>query len=323
MSSTSNVQNLFTNVFRPVYVYDTTSNAFRPKLELSNVDTYIGNEVAVYRALVGDANSNVYVGSNAGNAYSNLQSSLNNTTLGYGAGFGISNVLNSTYLGYTAGSGTQNASAVIAIGAAVLGTGTSNIMIGNGTGNAGSNDIFIGHGIRETGIVNNQLRVGINSNYTLTADLSTNWVGVGGFSAPNYPLYSKLDVSGGIYTTGKIGVQMSPSNSLNVNGTTQSTGGFYSLSGAGITLQSGNQATICGYLAGLAIFSIEDVNYPTTIYHAGMWFLQTTTGSNTTVTDKNGGYALFGVSGSNLYISNTTASSITVNWSVTFLPISP
>ena len=63
MSSTTNIQNLLVNVFRPVYRYEippgSSNTIFVPKLELSNIDTYSGNSVSVFTAAIGDASNNV------------------------------------------------------------------------------------------------------------------------------------------------------------------------------------------------------------------------------------------------------------------------
>ena len=97
--NTTGVQNYLSNVFRPIVEYNTTSSNFIPKLELSNIDTYSGNIVSVFRADVGDSNNNVYVGSNAGNSITNLNACSNVSAFGYGAGNAISNDLNSVYGG--------------------------------------------------------------------------------------------------------------------------------------------------------------------------------------------------------------------------------
>jgi hypothetical protein len=323
MSSTSNVQNLFTNVFRPVYVYDTTSNAFRPKLEMSNVDTYIGNEVSVYRVQVGDSNSNVYVGSNSGNAYSNLQGCTNNTVLGYAAGFGMSNVSNSVFLGYNVGVNVQNTNSVIAIGASAAGTGTANIYLGSSAGNAGSNNIAIGNGALAGVPTYNQLRIGNPTNYLLSGDMASNWIGVG-LTTQQVAGVTNLDVSGGIFTSGKLGVQMTPSNSLNVNGATQSTLGLFSVTGT--TPLAGNASyPIANLLDGLVLFTSR-ISDNTGIYINGMYAVLNAAGSIfSPITQVSGGASTYAITGSvgTILLTNLTSSPITVAWTVMYIPLTP
>lgn len=210
MSSTTGVQNLLVNVFRPVYSYDPIASVYTVKLEMSNIDTYSGNALTVFTAAVGDANSNVYVGSNAGNTYTNLRACSNVVALGYSAGSGISNVSNSTYIGNAAGLGGSTANAVIGIGTSAGGNGTSNIFIGNATSATGNNNILIGHGITAT---SNALRLGS----TIYGNTSTNWIGIG-TSSP-YDVNDRLDVSGNTYIYGQVGVNITPGNrTLDVNG---------------------------------------------------------------------------------------------------------
>ena len=162
MSSTTNVQNFLVNVFRPVYTYDSTTTLFTPKLELSNIDNYSGNTISVFTAAVGDSNSNVYVGSNAGNSYTLTKLCRNVTAVGYGAGSNISNVSNSTYLGFYAGAGAATASSVVAIGANANGNGTSNIAIGPNSGGVGSSNVFVGTSTGGSGSSNVFVGAGIS-----------------------------------------------------------------------------------------------------------------------------------------------------------------
>ena len=106
MSSITNAQNLLKNVFRPTFFYDTTNNVYHSKLELINIDTISANFVSAYSLSVSDSNSNVYVGSNAGNVYSNLNGNSNNTFIGFQSGYGSSNVINNVFLGFLSGIGT-------------------------------------------------------------------------------------------------------------------------------------------------------------------------------------------------------------------------
>ena len=116
MSSITNAQNLLKNVFRPTFFYDTTNNVYHSKLELINIDTISANFVSAYSLSVSDSNSNVYVGSNAGNVYSNLNGNSNNTFVGFQAGYGSSNVINNVFLGFLSGIGTVGSSKSVSIG---------------------------------------------------------------------------------------------------------------------------------------------------------------------------------------------------------------
>lgn len=218
MSSTSGVQNYLSNVFRPVYTYDTTTSLFTPKLEVSNVDNYSGNTISVFTVAVGDSNSNVYVGSNAGNPYNITKNCSNVTALGYGAASNISNDCNSVYIGWYAGSGGQNSRDVISIGANSGGNGSSNVFIGTNTGTVGLSNIFIGHHI-DPGNVDNQIKIGYYGRIPIAADLCTNWVGLGGVTSPVH-LGDGLDVSGSTYILGNVGINTMPGidGTLDVNG---------------------------------------------------------------------------------------------------------
>lgn len=223
MSSTSNVQNLLINVFRPVYTYNTATSNFVPSLEISNVSAVYTNLINASNAEIGDSNYNVYVGSNAGNAYNNTRGCFSNVALGYNAGGSlISNVSNSVYIGAGAGAGASNASNVIAIGKSAIGNGISNIFLGNSTGTIGNYNILIGHGVAPTN-VSNTFRVGTRP--LIAGDLSTGWVGFGGITTPTSVggiMPSQLDVSGYATIVGGLGINNDPTEaSLNVNGNFQ------------------------------------------------------------------------------------------------------
>jgi hypothetical protein len=204
-------------VFRPVYSYDPLTTLYTPKLELSNIDSYSGNTVSVKAIAVGDANNNVYVGSNAGNPYGTLQGNSNVTAIGYAAGSNTSNVSNSVYLGSNAGSGAIGANTVIGIGVSAGGAGTSNIFIGNGTKSTGISNILIGHGI-DLVAANTQLRVGVGSNITVAGNLSNKWIGIGGITAPSTPS-NRFEVSGNSQFTGSVGINIAPgTRTLDING---------------------------------------------------------------------------------------------------------
>ena len=249
MSSTSNVQNLLVNVFRPAYTYG-SSSGYVPSLVFSNVDTIISKTISVSNASINDGSNNVYVGSNAGNVYSNLRSSSNNVAVGYNAANLISNSTSNVLLGYNSFAGPlSNVSNTVAIGANTFGGGTNNIYIGTGTGSTGSSNIFLGNNIAP-GNVSNQLRI----NTVLFGDLANKYVGIHN-TAPT----TSFDVSGTAYFRGKVGVQVPiPDKSLDVNGQTQSSGGFVSIQGT-IVHDPLNDTNIGILKRGLILVSAVDL----------------------------------------------------------------
>ena len=211
------IQNYLSNVFVPIYTYDSVAKTFTPKLELSNVDTYSGNSVSVFTAAVGDAANNVYVGSNAGNPFNIIKSVSNVTAIGFAAGNNISNVNKSVYVGFYAGAGAAIAGDVIAIGANTSGNGFENIFMGTSNGTVGSSNILIGHYI-SPGIVSNQIRIGNRSRIPIAADMSTNWVGLGGMLPRDPDVNIRLDVSGSACFSRQVGISRLPEKTLDVNG---------------------------------------------------------------------------------------------------------
>ena len=233
MSSSANLQNLLVNVFRPVYTYDPISNVYAVKVELSNLDTITANALNVGTFGVGDSNSNVFVGSNAGLG---ARSSFNNTAVGYSAGNSMAYVSNSVYLGFGAGANVTGfvdspVTDVIAIGANTSGKGVSNIYIGSSTAAdsaiTSTGNIFIGHNI-QVGDVSHKLLIGNSSRITIAGDLSKGWVGIGGIRTPTYA-YDSLDVSGYAVVTRGLGLGLAdPSGyTLNVSGTAMFKDGSY------------------------------------------------------------------------------------------------
>ena len=345
MSSTTGVQNLLVNVFRPVYTYDATTTLFTPKLELSNIDNYSGNTVSVFTAAVGDGSNNVYVGSNAGNPYTTIKSCQNVTALGFGAGSNISNVLNSTYIGYNAGVGASNATNVVAVGANTFGAGISNVFLGAFAGSTGNSNIFIGTSAQGTtgsnnivigpgisiGSSNNQFRVG--SNY-LYGRLDTKWLGIG-TPVPS-DTNTKLDVSGNLYVKGQEGINMVPIRTLDVNGNfrasdsngtldfsngvTTCSNGFASIRGS-LSLSAGGDDEIIGPIKkGMILISALDSgnssNRASAVYFAY---------------DSNLVYSMSVYSNSSDFRTNTSntnlkldwngSSNIVANYSITYFPL--
>lgn len=331
--SSSGIQNYLSNVFRQVYVFDTTAAVFIPKLELSNIDMYSGNSVSVFTAAVGDAAYNVYVGSNAGNSFSTLQGCSNVTAVGYGAGSNISNVVNSTYMGFEAGANSSTANAVIAMGVSAIGGGTSNISIGNGTGSVGTSNILIGHSLNLIG-ESNQIRIGHGTKIPIAADLSANWVSLGGRTTPTDLTYATIDISGSTRIQGNLGIFTTPGgrtldvvgnfraqdNANNVldfdGGVTRSTGGFTSIqSNLGVDVGVGSIATL-----KKGIILVSAVDQASSTNRAAYTLFAFTASNATTLSSNINGATDISLSGVNIQISNT-GSSRTYDYSVTYFPL--
>lgn len=334
--NTTGIQNYLSNVFRPIYTYETTTS-FIPKLTMSNIENYTGNTISVLTAAVGDANANVYVGSNAGNPYDIRQNVFNVTALGYGAASNISNDSNSVYIGWYAGSGGAGSANVISIGANSGGNGTKNIFIGSETGSVGASNVLIGHFI-DVGSNNNQVRIGYSNQIPIAADVSKNWVGLGGALTPSYT-YTTLDVSGNAVFVGNVGINKDASSSsvagnrtLDVNGNfratdasanildfsnglTRSSKGFTSdLSSIVIT---GSTASNIGLLRpGFILASAKSTTGASFAYV--MWFADTTTTRVNLLGPTASGLAL-STSTSNITLSNS-GSTDTISYSITYFP---
>jgi hypothetical protein len=334
MSSTTGAQNLLVNVFRPVYTYAVptggTTAIFTPKLEISNVDTMSANSISVFTIAVGDSNSNVYVGSNAGNAYDLTKLCRNNTAVGFGAGNNISNVSNSVYLGFNAGTGAASASNVIAIGANATGNGTSNIYIGTNTGAAGSNNILIGHNIAP-GTTSNAVRVGtllygdicsgtlgvgINPTYNLDVSgsgrISTR-LGVG--MAPVVaPLPHGLDVSGYTYIYGGVGINADPADyTLNLNGNFfASEGGdtfSFSSNADGVVQASAGYNSLRGTIVSAAAPSTTNIG----TLKKGIFFVSAQDTASTSTYNSLMAYCADPTDGTNSYLLSSNVQSVNSN----------
>lgn len=355
MSSTTGSQNLLVNVFRPVYRYAIPTGGstaiFTPAVEISNVDTVSANSVAVFTAAVGDSNSNVYVGSNAGNVYDLLRGCRSVTALGYGAASSISNVSNSVYLGFNTAAGAASATSVIAIGANATGNGTSNIYIGTATGAAGSNNILIGHGIAP-GTTNNAVQVGT----LLYGNSSTGRLGVG--ISPSYnldvsgdsrissrlgvgmnpvvaPVAHGLDVSGYTYVYGGLGINADPADytlnlngnffasegantfsfSSNLDGVVRASAGYTSTNGT-VSNVGGSPVTIGTLKRGIVMVSVVDT--ASSANRSSRLMFAYTTSNVTDLGSNSAGNTTITLSTSNIQI--TDATSTTYAYSVTYFP---
>lgn len=334
MSSTAGLQNLLVNVFRPVYSYDpaAVNGIFVPKLQMSNIDTYSGNSISVFTAAVGDSASNVYVGSNAGNPYTNIRACSNTTAMGFGAGSSISNVSNSVYLGFNAGTGVSNSSSVIGIGANAGGaTGTSNIFIGTGTKSTGSGNILIGHGIN-IGAGTNTFRVGS----TLYGDLSTNWIGIG--TNNHADENTRLDVNGNTYILGQVGVNIIPGNrTLDVNGdfraqdasanvldftggVTRSSGGFSSFRGS-VLVQNNSNAPLVDVPLRNGLIMVAVASGPTNFDGRTSFVLDSTIGTVSNLSSNKSASTEVNFGANSISISNTTGANRTYTFNVTYFPL--
>lgn len=359
--NTTGVQNYLSNVFRPIYTYDTTTSNFTPRLEMSNIDTYSGNTISVFTAAIGDSNSNVYVGSNAGNAYNFTRNCRNVTAIGYGAASNISNDSNSIYIGWYAGSSGSNTLDVISIGTNSGGNGgISNIFLGTNTGTTGSSNVFIGHGIDLSG-VSNQVRVGYKNQIPIAADVSKNWVGLGGYTAPVH-INDKLDVSGNMYLLGNIGLNTEPgveatldvngnfqsddghallrfrttnSNSLlsfsnytsgianlSVGGFTKSATGFSSIQGKTASISTNGYATIGTIRPGtIHVSAVNDISDSPTSFHASSILFAYTPTGVTKMFDLSLGNVFIATSNSELRISNVSGANRIFDYSITYFPL--
>ena len=335
--NTTGIQNYLSNVFHPVYTYDTTSSNFVAKLEVSNIDNYSGNTISVFTAAVGDSNSNVYVGSNAGNAYNITRNVFNVTALGYGAASNISNDSNSIYIGWYAGSSGSNSANVISIGANSGGNGSRNIFIGTDTGSVGTSNILIGHFI-DLSSSSNQIRIGYSNQVPIAADISKNWVGLGGVLTPSYA-FNSLDVSGNSKFAGNLGINVNPgTRTLDVNGNfraadtstnildfsngiTRSFKGFNSDSST-IVIPYNGSSVIGTLRRGIIALTAFDTSG---IYNARMIYVAELTGPTIAVLSSSVAGAsppVFEYNTSNIIVSNTVVASgnVTYAWSITYFP---
>jgi hypothetical protein len=348
MSRTTGSQNLLVNVVRPVYRYDSTATLFTPSITLSNVDTVSANALSVFTAAVGDASSNVYVGSNAGNLYTNIRASAFVTALGFNAGSNISNVSNSVLIGYNAGASAASASNNVIIGDNASGAGSSNVRIGSSVTGTGSRTIVIGAGsgssafsdtlVMGTGVTatqNYQFRLGSTFLY---GDLSTNWLGLGVASPTD--INTRLDVSGNVRLQGQVGVQMTPERSLDVNGSfrvNDGLGGFMDVSG-GLTLSTNGFGSLRGTLSnaagdsttpigtlkkGAIVISAQNVTGIADYASSMIYCFDPTDGASGTSllsSAVQAGGVFVSVSTSNIEVSNAT-STRTIAWSITYFPL--
>lgn len=336
--NTTGIQNYLSNVFHPVYTYDTTNSNFTPRLNVVNINTFSGNNVSVFRADVGDSGFNVYVGSNSGNPFTTVKDCRNVSAFGYGAGSNISNVSNSIYVGYYTGAGATSANNVISIGANAGGNGTSNIFLGTITGTSigtGSNNIFLGHAI-DVPSTSYQVRIGSSNKVPIAADISYTWVGLGGVTTPTDVTYARVDVSGGMRIQGSLGLNIQPGNrTLDVNGNfrvTDASGNILDFQSNGITRSTGGYVSIQSNIsAGIGatvnvgtikkgIFHISVVDQASSTNRAATLYFAWTTSNVTSMAATSNGDTSITTSSSNIQISNATSTK-TYDYTITYFPL--
>lgn len=311
--NTTGIQNYLSNVFRPIVEYNTTSSNFIPKLELSNIDTYSGNTVSVFRADVGDSNFNVYVGKESGNSLVDIRSCSNVSAFGYGAGSLISNDQNSVYVGYQAGAGNIATRSIIGIGSGAGGggIGLSNIFIGTNTkSTTGSRNILIGHDLSTN--LSDQIRVGYRNRIPIAADMSQNWVGIGGVLSPTSASKS-LDVSGNTYIRGDLDV----SGTTLIQGVTSSTEGYFSIRGV-VDVPPVINAVIGQLKKG--IIHVSAVNQSIAGEYAAYTYLANTTSTAQTMSSISNGSTNILISSSDIIITNGGSTAF-YSYSITYFPL--
>ena len=318
MSSTTNVQNLLVNVFRPTYSYN-ASTGYAAKLVLSNVEMVAANVITGSNAYISDGANNVYVGTLAGNTYDLYDSkgSSNNVAVGYSAAASLSNTLTGVYLGYAAGgSGMSNASNEVCVGAYSKGGGVSNVYVGASTGSVGSSNVFLGPGIAPATAVSNQLRIGKNHTTIFSGDLANGYAGVN-TEVPVRP----LDVSGDAYFRDKVGVQVQfPSKTLEVNGQTLSTGGFTSIQ-SNVSMPGGGWDSVIGPIKkGIILVSAIDPANSSNRASA-MYFAYDTTNVYDMSVYSNSSDFRTNTSNADLKLDWNGSSNIVPNYSITYFPL--
>ena len=332
--STTGIQNYLSNVFRPIYTYDTATFTFTPKMEISNIDTYSGNVVSTFRADIGDSANNVYVGTNAGNPYNIVRDCRDVTACGYGAGSNISNVSNSVFVGSNAGNGCRDVLSVISIGTSSgAAGGASNIFIGSSTGTVGASNILIGHSMSPVNI-SNQIRIGYNNQIPIAADLSKNWVGLGGQLSPRDE-NNKVDISGNTRIQGSVGINAVPGvRTLNLNGNFRAqdaSNNILDFKGDGLTLSTGGfgsvqnriLATVGSTTIGTVkrgIIHVSAIDVASSANRAAYSYFAWTTSNVTTMASSISGDTNISISGTNVQIANITSSK-TYEYSITYFPL--
>ncbi len=228
MSSTSNSQNLLVNVFRPVYTYSAGSG-FTPRLVVSNVDILSAGAVQTGNFQFGDANNNLFIGSNAGGGSNNAS----NVGIGVGAMNNKTNSTGTVAIGTNTLQGATAAVDTTAIGTEITGGGTSNVILGARSGTIGSNMILLGPGLATTGDVSGKLYIGQSniSNSLIYGDFNQRYVGINRTDPT-----TNLDVSGDMRVTRWLSAGFSgaysPQGAIDANGYVYASLGFRAQGGS-------------------------------------------------------------------------------------------
>lgn len=306
---------------------------------MSNIENYTGNTITVSNASISSFGQNVFVGASAGIPYNITTANVTKVTaLGYGAASNISNDSNSVYLGWYAGSGGSNNTNTISIGANSGGAGSNNIFIGTDNGSVGSSNILIGHFI-DLSSNSNQVRIGYSNQIPIAADLSKNWVGLGGVLTPTYA-FNSLDVSGNSKFVGNMGINRDPGNrTLDVNGNfratdassnileftnglTRSSGGFISDSSS-ITMSNFTSLVVGTLRRGVVMLSVLDLTDVNSFMSRMVYVRNPATPDTLIMSDVSSALSptlIFTTS--NIVLCNTASGAGTRNysWSITYFP---
>lgn len=350
MSSTSNSQNLLVNVFRPAYVYSSTTG-FVPKLALSNVDVLAATSLQVSSFQLSDPAGNIYIGSNVGGP-TNVSNS-NIVAIGVGAASNCSNTQGTIAIGLNSFANMSNSSNSVGIGANTSGGGISNVVLGANSGTAGQNMIVLGCGLTPASSVSNRMYVGSGSmsNITLTGDLSNRRLGIN-TTTPQ----ATLDVSGDVYVRDWVGVGVDvPQAAVHVNGSVYATTGFagqnggqgaptysflsdpsagiYRTATGGLGLASGGivsnvgaggTSTIGTLSVGMISINVQEETAVGSNYASLIVYASDAAGGTAPVnvsSNVQNGVANITFSGSNIQISNSGAGTSNFKYSLTYFPL--
>lgn len=359
MSSTLNIQNYLTHCFRPRYEWNTVTGVFDARLELSNIDQFYGNVVNVKTASIGDDGSNVFVGTGAGSVWSNtVASNVGNVAVGIGAGRNMTRSSNNVLIGTETGANMTSNAGNTVVGVGTTLTGNSNILLGQGNSVTGNNNVVLGNGVA-LGTTSNTFRLdnmmygnfgtrwlGIHTDEQYTQTLG------------NIPMEG-VDISGITYIKGALGINANPLDfTLNVNGramfndgvgmfvfnkdvdsnttfvmsnftpgkttlvdiagTTRSSGGVCSLQGIASNLATDSSSILATIRRGNILVTATDLT--TSNVYASRMMVATTT-SNVFTLSSNVSSCDIVASSSNLVLSNTSGTSRTFSWTITYFPV--
>jgi hypothetical protein len=221
---------------------------------------------------------------------------------------------------------------VISIGTSSAGgLGASNIFIGTDTGTVGSSNILVGHYIRP-GNISNQFRLGLSNKYPIAADLSLNWVGLGGILNPT--TNASIDVSGSTRIQGNLSVNIAPGDrTFDLNGnfrardsslnTLDFSNGFLTSSGGYTSIQGSVSAAVGTTTIGTlkrGIVQVSTVDNASSANRAAYFYFAYTPSNASVLASNIAGNTDLALSTSNIQISNTTTTK-TYTYSITYFPM--